>query len=464
MKYLLFGTGDYYERYKKWFEKDEVTALLDNSLIKQNTYIDGIKVVSPEEGIKLEYDVIVILSFYTKDMKKQLLKLGVSEKSIYHFFDLYKLIPSNRKNNPILYFHDADCTISKCKCENKKILLLSHDLMLGGPALALFQAANILKRYRYEIVFASMLDGQLRQQLSEAEIPTIVDANLQVQTMKETKWVQSFDLIICNTFNFYVFLSERNISIPIIWWLHDSSFFYESVDEKVLRSIDTTNLTIVSVGPVPQKAYQHYVPNAEVEMLLYGVANISCDAKKIKKSNNVLFTTIGYIEARKGQDILLQAIKQLPVEYLNKAKFYLVGQNTSLLAHRIEEQLQDMPQIVMTGTIDRNEINMLLEYTDVLICPSREDPMPTVVAEAMMHKVPCILSDSIGTIDYIKDNENGFIFESGNVNQLEKKIKWCIDNYLNLSQFGIEARKVYEKVFSMEKFADNIMLYVKRYV
>ena len=35
MKILLFGTGDYYNRCKKWFENQEVLALLDNSEQKQ---------------------------------------------------------------------------------------------------------------------------------------------------------------------------------------------------------------------------------------------------------------------------------------------------------------------------------------------------------------------------------------------------------------------------------------------
>ena len=51
MKFLLFGTGDYYERYKKWFDKNQVLALLDNSPVKQQTWIDEIQVVSPEQGI-----------------------------------------------------------------------------------------------------------------------------------------------------------------------------------------------------------------------------------------------------------------------------------------------------------------------------------------------------------------------------------------------------------------------------
>ena len=66
MKILIFGTGDYYNRYKKWFEGQEISALLDNSVQRQYTVIDGREVLPPEEGIKLEYDIIVVLSFYVR--------------------------------------------------------------------------------------------------------------------------------------------------------------------------------------------------------------------------------------------------------------------------------------------------------------------------------------------------------------------------------------------------------------
>ena len=72
MKYLLFGTGDYYERYKKWFLSQDVLALMDNSTVKQGLTIDGIEVMSPEEAARLPYDRIVILSFYYLEMRNQL--------------------------------------------------------------------------------------------------------------------------------------------------------------------------------------------------------------------------------------------------------------------------------------------------------------------------------------------------------------------------------------------------------
>ena len=85
MKILLFGTGDYYNRCKKWFENQEVLALLDNSEQKQYTMIDGLKVLPPAEGVVLKYDIIVILSFYVEQMKRQLISLGVKPEKIYHF-------------------------------------------------------------------------------------------------------------------------------------------------------------------------------------------------------------------------------------------------------------------------------------------------------------------------------------------------------------------------------------------
>lgn len=460
MKFLLFGTGDYYERYKKWFGNNEITALLDNSPKKQNTLIDGIKVMSPEEGVRLDYDAVVILSFYVKTMKAQLIELGVDVNCIYHFFDLHRLFKGKLIRRPVKCYGIAEDAVLRKSCGRKKILLLSHDLTLGGPAMALFHAAEILCGRGYEAVLGSMLDGPLRQHLSESRIPVIVDENLQIQTMQETSWVSGFDLIICNTISFYVFLSERNTELPIIWWLHDSAFFYDGVDKEILRGMDVHNLDIVSVGPVPRNAIHAFVPSLPIQDLLYGVAD---EREKVKDldterySAPIRFMTIGYIESRKGQDVLITAIKLLPKEILLKCEFCLVGQNTSLLAQQIKDEIRNIPQIVMKGIVNRKEINRLLCHTDMLVCPSREDPMPTVAAEAMMHFVPCILSDATGTAAYINSGENGLVFASENAQELAEKMEWCVCHKEDITHMGENARDTYEKVFSMKTFERNLL-------
>ncbi len=457
MKFLIFGTGDYYKRYKKWFPSKDVLALLDNSEKKQNTQIDGIQVLPPEEGIKLPYDAIVILSFYVEEMRRQLNLLGVSEEKIYHFYDLHGLLYRDEKKKPEIFYGNAKELIGDQRLLKETALFLSQDLELGGPALALFYAAKALKKQDRRVLVASMIDGKLKEKLLEEGIPVIVDANLQIGTMKDITWIKDFSLIICNTINYHVFLSKRDSEIPVIWWLHDSAFFYHGVKREVLKSIDRTNLLVCSVGPVPERAIHEFLPDLKIEKLLYGVEDSGSAFGQEKPmssegSRRIHFVTIGYIESRKGQDILIQAVLSLPEKLRKQARFSLVGQNSSAFAQNLMEITKNIPEIAVTGPVDRDKINKILEDGDVLICPSREDPMPTVCAEAMMHQVPCLVSDSAGTAEYIDDGENGLVFPSGDAETLRKKIEWCIYHYGELDSMGINARKLYDKYFSMDVF------------
>ena len=469
MKYLLFGTGDYYERYRKWFDKEDVLALLDNSAAKQNTLLDDSLVLSPQKGIELPYDAVVILSFYVKEMRSQLLSLGVPENKIYHFYDLHRLIYCKEKKKPIQYFGEIDLeflTGTVPKLSEKRILLLSQDLTLGGPAIALFHAAEVLIKHGYPVVYASMLDGPLRDRLLSAGIPVIVDVNLQIETMRNADWVNSFFLLICNTINFHIFLSESNTDIPVISWLHDSAFFYDGINRETLRRLDQRNMTVCSVGPVPEKAMREYIPDLSIRRLLYGVDDQKKNggeetegskAEKEVQGKKICFVTIGYIEARKGQDILIRAIQALPVDIREKAVFYLVGQDSSILAQQLKKEIRHMPEIKVTGTVNREQVNELLDNADVCVCPSREDPMPTVAAEAMMHSVPCILSDAVGTADYVQDGIDGLLFPNENTSELAAKIEWCMYHLDGLEEMGRKARKIYEKYFSMAVFEEELL-------
>ena len=111
----------------------------------------------------------------------------------------------------------------------------------------------------------------------------------------------------------------------------------------------------------------------------------------------------------------------------------------------------------MFSEVGREEINDILKNADVMVCPSREDPMPTVAAEAMMHSVPCIVSDATGTAECITDGINGYIFKSGDIQNLSDRLACCIGQKENLKRTGQKARKLYEKYFSMEVFEKELL-------
>lgn len=174
-------------------------------------------------------------------------------------------------------------------------------------------------------------------------------------------------------------------------------------------------------------------------------------------ANKMKFITIGYIEWRKGQDLLVDAIEGLPEDIASSVEFVLVGQKTSQMARELEERISSLNNVTMVGTVPRDEIHKLLDEADLLICPSREDPMPTVCAEAMMHKVPCLVSDATGTAAYIKDGIDGMVFESESVEVLRDKILWCIEHPDELMAMGSKAYALYKEVFAEEVFEGRLL-------
>ncbi len=453
MKIVLFGTGEYYKRYGMWFDKKDVVALIDNSIDKQGTMIDGLKVVSPKYIMQIRFDVVFIMSFYVKEMRQQLIELGVEYHKIYHFYDIHDFYSKKIKKKEIFIFEKDS------EYDRGDFLLLNQDLTLGGPALALFEAAKILKQKGFKVVYASQIDGPLRKLLLEEEITVVVDNNLLVQTMDECHWIKEFSTIICNTINFHVFISSRRtIKNPIIWWLHDALFFYDGVNSKAIKSIINENIKIWTVGSIAKKAICTYRPDFKVENLLYGVEDKSEDDSDLTKNVSFIqFIIVGYIESRKGQDVLIEAIKDIPKDILKHARFRFVGCDSSEFAKKIKVDSMGISEIEFLGMVDRRTINSLFSVADVLICPSREDPMPTVCAEAMMHGIFCIVSSVVGTSEYIKDNYSGMIFESENANDLSKKIIWVINNKQNIKKMGNNARKIYEKYFSMNAFESRFL-------
>ena len=73
----------------------------------------------------------------------------------------------------------------------------------------------------------------------------------------------------------------------------------------------------------------------------------------------------------------------------------------------------------------------------------------------MMHILPCLISDSVGTVEYIRDGIDSIVFQSGNVDQLKEMLEKCILGKVNLRQMGRNARQVFEENFSMEAFEDQ---------
>lgn len=457
MKIIIFGTGDYYKKYKKWFRTEDIVALIDNDPGKQGNLIDGHYVLYPSEAVLCDYDYIIILSVHEKAMREQLISLDVDENRIigYSRLSQYPELIKSKKAVEIFVSENDMSDILENIDTKKAILLMSHNLDLNGATLALYYAGKCLKNNGYEVIFVSWNDGELKHLLYKDKIPVIIDSNLELCTSRESLWTERFDKVVCNTLNYYYFLSDRKSDGKYIWWLHDPEMFYETIDKESLHKIDKNNLKVYAAGPIAQEAIQKYIPDIEVGQLMFGLPEVSVSHNYGKVME---MAVIANVQEYKGQDILIEALKELTEEEQKRIHVKIIGNQESVFATNLKEIAQILNETVeFIPPIDRDSIQRILDELDVLVCPSRIDTMSLSAVEAIQHHVPCIVSDSVGISAYIEDGENGFIFKNESSTELAEKIRWCINNRIVLRTMGNKARMIYEKYFSMDIFNEKLL-------
>ena len=86
MRLVIFGTGKIYQTFKKKINReDKIIAFLDNDRKKAGKKMDDAYIFLPKDIKSLNFDRIILVSQYARQMQKQLLELGCNREQIIHF-------------------------------------------------------------------------------------------------------------------------------------------------------------------------------------------------------------------------------------------------------------------------------------------------------------------------------------------------------------------------------------------
>lgn len=450
MKAVIFGTGDYYRRYKNAFLNMEIVCFIDNDSRKWGTFLDGHPIISPKEITNWQFDYIFLVSVHYQSMRKQALDLGIPECKIIdekHLLFLEDLVATEN----YIFAENA-----QTKTEGKNILLISHALDLTGAPVVLCRLAHVLKRNGYNVtVYAQknskVKHGDLLFQLLQDRISVSLFTDLKSLSVEDIKC--KFDLFWVNTILLYYVVGKLlPLGKKVYWWLHEADDFYELTG--LVKYPQGDNLYVFSGGWMAGEAYEKYSGQKVTGNLMYGMPDCKIgEYKALGNNHKIYFGLIGVYSERKGQDILYSAILEYCQEWENDAEFLFVG----VMPEEIKEKYEKVSNIRCIGEVSPEKLSELYESLDVLICASKFDPMPVVVSEAMQHKKTCLVTNKVGQSRYITEGRNGLVCEAGNKNELASKIKWALEHKDDLENIGINGYEIYKKYFSMDAFEKNIL-------
>lgn len=134
---------------------------------------------------------------------------------------------------------------------------------------------------------------------------------------------------------------------------------------------------------------------------------------KVKAETNNIFLFIGRISFEKGCESFCKSISSN-----SNLKGIVIGEG-----NEYNYLVEKYPNISFLGWQSKKEIDNILRKTRCLVFPSLwYETYGLVVKEAISIGIPCIVSSSTAACEFIIDNHNGVIFESGNIEDLSKKI------------------------------------------
>lgn len=143
-------------------------------------------------------------------------------------------------------------------------------------------------------------------------------------------------------------------------------------------------------------------------------------AEQLDTNKTIKFVFLGRYERRKGIEELSAVLKELIEEDKYQFEFEFIGPI-------LEDKRLKYSNIQYHGLIrEQSEIQAILQESDVLICPSYSEGMPTVILEAMASGCAIIASD-VGAIRVQIDQDNGWLIKPANDQILKNAIVSAIE-------------------------------------
>jgi len=155
-----------------------------------------------------------------------------------------------------------------------------------------------------------------------------------------------------------------------------------------------------------------------------------------------LMVALGRLHPNKAFDVLIEAMVDVPEAWL-----WLAGNgplDLHLKHHAADRGVEN--RIRFLGW--RDDTAALLEAADLLVCPSRHEPLGNVILEAWARRVPVVAAASQGPSELIIDGDTGLLADVDDAYGLARRIRDALADREGMAAMAERGLAAYEARFS----------------
>jgi len=152
------------------------------------------------------------------------------------------------------------------------------------------------------------------------------------------------------------------------------------------------------------------------------------------------FIYVGRLSEVKNLTFLIKTFNKHP-EYI----LTIIGEGPD----KIKLESMSEPNINFVGSVKNKELSQYFSQNNFLILPSLSETWGLVVEESLYNGMPVIISNNCGSVDLVKNEFNGYVFDPDSAFDLENIILGIENNIyqklkVNIAENYIESKDIYQ--------------------
>jgi glycosyltransferase involved in cell wall biosynthesis len=245
------------------------------------------------------------------------------------------------------------------------------------------------------------------------ELPQLLPAIWQTgKALEEIMVRENISILHCTSLKAMVYGWRLGSRWPVIWHHHDILPPGRANDWWVRRLGARARLVLVPSCATKDGIERAGLPPGLCQVMPNGFRVDSWRARPSREGGHFRVALVGEISPRKGTDRLPGILRALAERGgVEGFEFLVVGDGLSApaFAGEMRQVLKNQP-VLFLGR--REDVKQILQGVDLLLVPSRQDPLPTVIVEASLSGVPAVGSRAGGIPEMIVHGETGYLAES----------------------------------------------------
>jgi glycosyltransferase involved in cell wall biosynthesis len=243
-------------------------------------------------------------------------------------------------------------------------------------------------------------------------------------------------------------------------------FSYNFFNRGAFKRIDK----VVAITPWEISFIKRWAPESKISVIPNGMADVMFERvnpnnfKKEHKIDGKLVLFFGRLNVTKGVDKLALVAKDV-VKERKDVWFMWVGPDEGMQS-TVEEIIKGEPRLILHEPIrDRKKVAEMYQAADVYTLPSFREGLPLTLFEAMAAGLPIVASPVNGVPYEMKEPENGFLVNYGDLENLKKRILQVLDDKKlahTISRNNIDRSKQYNWDIIAKRYMSTYQEALKR--